>query len=490
MRVGFQATRQWCESLCERPVHRGTTNLDHDFLASRKYSDKKSKYPPTLRNYSCEVPTGTPMSNRLLRSLQRLTSPPAEEADADLLDRFTRLRDETAFEVIVRRHGGMVLSICRRRLGSPQDAEDAFQTVFLVLARDAGRIGSRESLPGWLYRVALLTSLKLMGRNARRRTAPLHDEGPALDSGQEADIERRELRAILDEELADLPDRLRAPVILCYVEGRSNGEAAALLGCPRGTIDSRLATARKRLLGRLLRRGVAPAAGMGGVESALRSDAVAAPVLSNLIEKTLQVALRSATVAGAACHDVLSLADEVTSAMSMKKLWFLTALTVTLTLVGGGLGLYYAAADGKSPPPAATKDDAKTAKTEPKSAAPIEAKKPTVVARPELKLLTSAEVQSRLRDRIKLPHLDEGIPLKELLEFLTDTYHVPIRIDSAAFTRMRLNGANKFYDEMIKLPVTRGMNFGDVLREALSQLNSGILVVDGNDVVLPVTYRI
>src|SRR5437588_524309 len=118
------------------------------------------------------------MSNRLLRSLRRLAPPPAADADAALLERFALLRDEAAFEAIVRRHGGMVLNVCRGRLGCPHDAEDAFQATFLVLARDAARIGRRESLPGWLYRVALRTALKLRGHQARRRASPLPDEGP------------------------------------------------------------------------------------------------------------------------------------------------------------------------------------------------------------------------------------------------------------------------------------------------------------------------
>src|SRR2546429_451702 len=172
--------------------------------------------------------------NRLLLSLRRLGDS-TEVSDAALLERFVALKDESAFEAMLRRHGDMVLRVCRRHLESGPDAEDAFQAVFLVLARDAGRIGRRESLAGWLFRVAYHISRKLMGKNARRRTLPLAEGDRATDTADEFD--RAELRAVVEEEVHALPDRFRAPVVLCYLEGRSNSEAAALLGCPRGTVD-------------------------------------------------------------------------------------------------------------------------------------------------------------------------------------------------------------------------------------------------------------
>src|SRR5579871_3265575 len=152
---------------------------------------------------------------RLLDTLRRLGQG-LEGSDASLLGRFVEQRDEAAFEAILRRHGDMVMRTCRRHLGS-NDAEDAFQAVFLVLARDAARIGNRESLAGWLFRVAYHVSRKLMGRNARRRDVSIRDEDHPRSS-ETAMIERDELRAEVEREINSLPDRLRAPVVLCYLE--------------------------------------------------------------------------------------------------------------------------------------------------------------------------------------------------------------------------------------------------------------------------------
>jgi RNA polymerase sigma factor (sigma-70 family) len=293
----------------------------------------------------------SPQGSRLFESLRRMASQPdaPEVRDAELLGRFVQSRDEAAFEAIVRRHGPMVLPVCRRRLGNDADAEDAFQAVFLVLARDAPRIGNRESLSGWLFRVAYLVALKMMGKNARRRSLPLPD---VAGGGDHVDVlVREEVRSILEEEVNALPDRYRGPVVLCYLEGRSNSESAALLGCPKGTIDSRLATARKRLLGRLLRRGVALPAAFG-VEALLLCEESARAAFSELVSKTVPAALRWA-VAGSAAemvpNHVSALVNGVTNTMSQSKLQMAALLTVGLTMLGGGLGLYYATAGGKEP---------------------------------------------------------------------------------------------------------------------------------------------
>src|SRR5580698_8361362 len=119
---------------------------------------------------------GTSFRSGLLGFISRLDQPPARDSDADLLDRFLRTADEAAFAGIVRRHGLMVLSVCRRRLRRDADAEDAFQAVFLALAKSASSIGRRDSLPGWLYRVAYLVSLKAVGLRARHPVAVLPTE--------------------------------------------------------------------------------------------------------------------------------------------------------------------------------------------------------------------------------------------------------------------------------------------------------------------------
>lgn len=170
--------------------------------------------------------------------------------DAELLRRFTATRDEAAFELLVWRHGTMVLGVCRRALRDAQLAEDAFQAVFLVLARKAGSIRG-GNVAGWLFRIARRVAARAARRRPRLQPLP-----ELITAPQAAAVEEGELTEILDAEVARLPDNLRRAVILCYLGGQTTEDAARELGCPRGTVLSRLATARKRLAERLARRGV------------------------------------------------------------------------------------------------------------------------------------------------------------------------------------------------------------------------------------------
>ncbi len=189
-----------------------------------------------------------------LRALARATNPTGGLADAELIRRYADTRDEAAFEVLVWRHGPMVWGTCCRVLRHRQDAEDAFQATFLALARSARAVG-RDSIAGWLHRVASNAALKV---NARRRpTGELTPDVPGEPPGDPAD---RELAGVLDQELSRLPVHYRAAFVLCCLEGMTNAEAARELGCPVGTVDSRLHAARARLRDRLARRGFAPGA--------------------------------------------------------------------------------------------------------------------------------------------------------------------------------------------------------------------------------------
>src|SRR5262245_59467150 len=161
------------------------------------------------------------------------------ETDAELLGRFLDRRDEAAFALLVRRHGPMVYGVCRRLLPTDQDAEDAFQATFLVLARKARAAAPRE-VGNWLFGVARRAAL-LSRRSIARRRERVGDvpERPATP--------RDELRAVLDEELSRLPDTYRTVIVLCDLEGRTRREAAAMLGWPEGTVAGRLARARELL---------------------------------------------------------------------------------------------------------------------------------------------------------------------------------------------------------------------------------------------------
>src|SRR5262245_62936163 len=176
----------------------------------------------------------------------------AELPDSELLERFARAGDQGAFTALVERHGPMVLGVCRRVLRHEQDAEDAFQATFLVLARKAGSLRSRELLPNWLYGVAHRTALKARAMNVHRRARDRTAQEIARSEAP-ADGARDQLLECLDAELSRLPEKYRAPVVLCELEGKSRTEAARLLGLPEGTLSWRLAQARKLLAHRLAR---------------------------------------------------------------------------------------------------------------------------------------------------------------------------------------------------------------------------------------------
>jgi RNA polymerase sigma factor (sigma-70 family) len=216
----------------------------------------------------------------VLRHIRGLAARPAATADRDLLERFTAGRDEAAFTELVHRHGPLVLGVCRRLLRDPNDADDAFQATFLVLARKAGSISNRESVGGWLYQVAHNTALKARhSAAARRRRERRMGTRPPADALDE--VTGRELLAVLDEELARLPKQLRAPLVLCHLEGRTRDEAARELGWSLGTLKRRLEQGRASLHARLSRRGLSLAAllaaGVGGTAvSSARAAATAA----------------------------------------------------------------------------------------------------------------------------------------------------------------------------------------------------------------------
>src|SRR5579872_1126537 len=184
-----------------------------------------------------------------LKRIARSGSDSGELPDRELVARFAERRDAAAFEVLVWRHGPMVWATCCRVLRCQQDVEDAFQATFIALARSAGSIGARQAVGGWLHRVAFHAALKL---KAGIKAIPLAIEIPAR---HQPDLVAKELSSAVNEELNRLPDRLRGVFVLCCLDGLTNSEAARELGCPVGTVDSRLHSARSRLRARLSRRG-------------------------------------------------------------------------------------------------------------------------------------------------------------------------------------------------------------------------------------------
>ena len=171
----------------------------------------------------------------VLRYLRLIVAPRdgGELTDGQLLQRFVDRGDEGAFETLVLRHGGTVLGACRRVLGHEQDAEDAFQATFLVLARKAASIGSRETVGNWLYGVAYRTARKAKVTNARRRNRETQAASMLRENHETKEV-WSELQPLLDHELHRLPAKYRSPLVLCDLEGKTRSEAARQLGLARG----------------------------------------------------------------------------------------------------------------------------------------------------------------------------------------------------------------------------------------------------------------
>lgn len=297
----------------------------------------------------------------IVRTLRRLKldSLTPRGSDAELLGKFVDQHDEAAFEELLARHGGMVLGVCRRHLGSGPDAEDAFQAVFLALARSAARIARRESLGGWLYRVATFVSRKVVLQNARRRAGVLPTD---LSDEHETDRQFGELCSVVGEEVRALPDRLRSAVVLCYLEGRSTAEVSGMLGCPRGTVESRLAAARRRLRVRLVRRGLAPAVA-AGFELVLgeKSTAASPTIVARTLDAVSQYC-RVGNFAGAVTERAIALVAEVNLTVAPRRTAIVLAVISSLAvLLAAGTVLALrpgAVGEPDTPKPAASADNA------------------------------------------------------------------------------------------------------------------------------------
>jgi RNA polymerase sigma factor (sigma-70 family) len=221
----------------------------------------------------------------------------AEYSDEDLLDVFlggTTIESQEAFRSLVARHGPMVLGTCRHVLGEHHDAEDAFQATFLVLARKGATIRNRRVLAGWLHEVAHRIAVKSRATAVRRRNLErqcAQKSPPAIEPDtQDHTVAWNELRPLLHAEVERLPERYRIPVILSYLEGKTNEEVAALLGWPVGTVKGRLSRARDLLRSRLIRRGLALSAAF--VVTALARETVYAEVVpAQLARATVRRAL-------------------------------------------------------------------------------------------------------------------------------------------------------------------------------------------------------
>lgn len=249
-------------------------------------------------------------------------------SDEELLGRFVARRGadaEAAFATLVERYGPMVLGVCRRVLGNRHEAEDAFQATFLVLARKANSIAGPQQLANWLFGVARRTALDARARTlrgkARERRVHMNSQAEIKQAGDDQpDVD--ELRAILDGEMARLPERYRGALVLCELDGLTRRAAAARLGIPEGTLSSRLARAKDLLRHRLVRRGLAPSALVLNRALAFETPAGAAVVPLSLVHSTIRAATRVAAgtaLSEAASTSIATLAQGVLKAMLLAK---------------------------------------------------------------------------------------------------------------------------------------------------------------------------
>ena len=261
-----------------------------------------------------------------------------ELTDGQLLERFATCSGEAAelaFAALIERHGPMVLRVCRSVLADPHDSQDAFQATFLVLVKRARGLWVRDSLGPWLHQVAYRTASCARLAAVRRHR---HEQGAAaLRNEARVEVLGDDLACVLHEEIERLPERFRAPLVLCDLEGRSHEQAARHLGWPIGTVKSRQARGRERLRERLRRRGVAPPATV--LAAALRPDATPSLVSPSLVETTATAAIEFFTNCAIVSSSAASLAQGVLKSMSITQCLKVASSALIVGVITSGAAL-------------------------------------------------------------------------------------------------------------------------------------------------------
>jgi RNA polymerase sigma factor (sigma-70 family) len=276
--------------------------------------------------------------------------------DSTLLEQYVTGQDEASFEELLHRHGPMVLGVCRRVLSNEADVEDAFQATFLVFVRKAASIRSRSTVSNWLYGVAHNTALKAKEMN-RKRLAKEREAGER-PRPEAAECDARELQAQLDAELSRLPDRYRAAIVLCDLEGKTIQQAALHLSVPHGTVASRLTRGRALLRKRLQQRGLAVsgAALVAACSHGMLNASVPTNLMLTTVKATRRFAAGQTVGAGALPAAVAALTEGVLKTMLRNKLKAATVIVLAVVVLGlGGTAYCMLAAD----PPEGTKEPIK-----------------------------------------------------------------------------------------------------------------------------------
>ena len=279
----------------------------------------------------------TSLVRSVIEHLRRAVTP---ESDGELLGRFVERRDERALAALVDRHGPMVWGVCRRVL-SHHDAEDAFQAAFIVLVRKAASVKPREMVGNWLYGVAQHAALQARRTIARRREVQVTEmpDAAAAQNDQWPDVQ-----PLLDQELSRLPDRYRAVLVLCDLEGKTRRDVAVQLGCPEGTVASRLVRARSMLAKRLTQRGVVLSG--GSLAAVLSHNIASAAVPAAVVSSTI----KAASLCGQVSLKVAALTEGVLKTMLLTKLKSVMAVLVIVAMIGAiGFGIARGQQKGDTP---------------------------------------------------------------------------------------------------------------------------------------------
>jgi RNA polymerase sigma factor (sigma-70 family) len=349
--------------------------------------------------------------------------------DRSLLARFGDTRDEAAFAALVRRHAGMVLGVCRRAVRDAHLAEDAFQAVFLVLARNPAAAANSASVAGWLFGVARRVGLAAR-RHERRRSRRAGGVSPLLNREQEAHAPRSpeldDVLRVLDEELAALPEEYRAPLIVCYLREQTQDEAARELGWSLSTLRRRLDRAKQMLRSRLARRGAMLSAG-------LLAAAVAPSAAASVCAPLLEAGVRTGLATASPSHLVRSLAAGAVRCSILGKL----SLAAVAVVLAGGLAVGFGSqtptsAPDAPPPPVAA----------PAAVVPPAAPEALPIAAP-----AAPRDWVRVKGRVVFPKNREIPPRREI--------RPPVRDQDTVFANGR-----RVYDERVVIdPKTRGIRY-------------------------------
>jgi|GEM_PF-4477130 len=359
-------------------------------------------------------------SNTILPHIQRAFQAGSISglSDGELLERFSTRNDELAFEALVARHGPMVLRVCRNLLREESNVEDAFQATFLVLVRKAKAICLKDTLGPWLYAVATRVAQRSRAKDSQRQQR--ERAGSALEaSAPTRDADLHELPAILQRELARLPEHFRAPIVLFHLEGLSHDQTAAQLRWPVGTVRSRLARARGLLRERLIRRGFTFSATALGLALGRQTATAAVPRKLSLItiEAATRLSMKQGVAAGIASASVVSLTEGVLYTMFLSKVKVAATVLIAVGALVGGV----AVRGGEDP----KGEKARPSTTETKT-------KVSSVIRATL----SEEIESKLNVPVSL--MVEDRPLSEAVSSLTDSTGLEIAFDSKALRDLDL----------------------------------------------------